>query len=145
MLTETQNLSFYSHLSTYCRNLRILPKKVSFSADSSAESRGGFWMGFFWDPKSHIRNPGIFEIFSQKALKNFSFLDVFFHFWKFLHFWNFLGFPAKPRILQSNGIFCGNPTKKPPLAESEFSNFDNSSTKLFRQDTPSRASIFAML
>ena len=36
-------------------------------------SRGGFGMGFFWDPKSHIQNPGIFEIF-------WNFWD-----WDFLH------------------------------------------------------------
>ena len=31
--------------------------------------RGGFGMGFFWDPKSHIPNSGLFGIFSQKIQK----------------------------------------------------------------------------
>ena len=54
-------------------------------------------MGFFWDPKSHILNPGIFWIFSEKIPNEKS--------RAFFYFWDFLEFPGNPGIFNSIGFF----------------------------------------
>ena len=56
-------------------------------------------MGFFWDPKSHIANPGIFVIFVPKKsqIKN---PGIFWDFWD----WDFLsnGIPKIPNYTIKN-------------------------------------------
>ena len=62
-------------------------------------ARGGFGMGFFWDPKSHIPNPGIFGIFFPKKsqIKN---PGIFWDFWD----WDFFssGIPKSQKIRFNN-------------------------------------------
>ena len=57
--------------------------------------RGGFGMEFFWDPKSHIPNPGIFGIFFPKKsqIRN---PGIFWDFWD----WDFFssGIPKSQKI-----------------------------------------------
>ena len=63
-------------------------------------------MGFFWDPKSHIPNPGIFGIFFPK-------ISIPCHGTHGIFFPRGLGFFFRG---------MGNPTKKPPLVRIDAAN-----------------------
>ena len=81
----------------------------------SVVTRGGFGMGFFWEPKSHIPNPGIFG----KKIQNQKFRD----------FLGFLGlgffFEWDPKISKNPKLF--------PVKDLNFSDFFRSRKSLLKK------------